>query len=1001
MIEIVPLELKMYQFRSHYNTVIDFGKPGSRVFINGESGSGKTTVLYAFQYLLGMDIDSYDDFFHQEGEEYATKARLELNVFNKNFERNHIYDKTFWIVLDAERNGEKTRTKYTLRYNDGRTEPIYKEKLKEFGDWNDPFMFVPDDALTSWVKANPKERYKKVMQLIGVEELYKKLESVKKSKKSTENSLETHEKNFQDLKKTIEFAETEFQFFQTYHENLNEIQQNESHLYLVQSISNLNKHKQSKSSFLEDMQDLESNNETITKKKQEIKKNEEEKENIKSNIANFEKQKEDLKKDLEARTRIKINLEDLQNEISNLENILREQDDKGSIENILHETESFISELNANKKILNKDKIEYEKEIKSLEQGEVPISIEAKQFKKLLENEGIECEFLFNILEIKDGMEKWSKFVESHLKSNKFGILVQEKDLDKAYQLNIKFGKFPHPILGIKNRWKRGSPLAEFKNWIDIIEFRPSKIPFQEIENLMNRIMGSVYFIEDLPEREEIFTKHRGAMVYCLDNFIYLDYKQEKFRESWDSCIGEKGKQKRRLDKINELEQINNKLRLIDEKLKVFNSDRIRLEEIYSNWKSYEEKNIKIQKIFRQSGSIENNKQKILELEKLIDDIKEKLRNPQGRIETLNNKNNLLNSEIEQTEQSNIDLNEQIQRLQIEIEITCNKFIEFSKLWLISIGEDPKEYAIEPIQIKDEGFSYPEIPEDIYFFVPKKITFENPENIQVKINLIKEQNEKLSKMFSDDIEDRRNELLQTEQLYKEEIEKFKKELDDWNNEMLKISGDINKKIENWRESIQSNFRLMMKGQKMDGTLKFTSENITEGDYELEFIISSKIGGISRDKMKNFSKGERTRISFGFLMAILKERSGSFFIWDEFDPSLDEDKKERLADLLYNHIPGKSIIISPQTPIKKYIEVFDRFIIMSKDANEHSIAKYYDPKRNTSISTLDSIMTENGKEKKLDKKEEIIEKFEEIGGLNKIEESNEFEKIDEKIDYKER
>ena len=90
MNNFIPVELKMANFGSHKKSRILFGNEDESIFISGISGSGKSHILDAIQYVFGKPIDSDDEFFNHRdvligGEKetvYEDQAIIEFTVIN-------------------------------------------------------------------------------------------------------------------------------------------------------------------------------------------------------------------------------------------------------------------------------------------------------------------------------------------------------------------------------------------------------------------------------------------------------------------------------------------------------------------------------------------------------------------------------------------------------------------------------------------------------------------------------------------------------------------------------------------------------------------------------------------------------------------------------------------------------------------------------------------------------------------------------------------------------
>ena len=67
----IPIKITLQNFGSHKNTIISFGKLNDRCYITGSSGSGKSHIFKAIQYVLGKHIERDNEFFTFEEIEVA------------------------------------------------------------------------------------------------------------------------------------------------------------------------------------------------------------------------------------------------------------------------------------------------------------------------------------------------------------------------------------------------------------------------------------------------------------------------------------------------------------------------------------------------------------------------------------------------------------------------------------------------------------------------------------------------------------------------------------------------------------------------------------------------------------------------------------------------------------------------------------------------------------------------------------------------------------------
>ncbi|MFX1295493.1 MAG: hypothetical protein ACFFD2_11675, partial [Promethearchaeota archaeon] len=182
-----------------------------------------------------------------------------------------------------------------------------------------------------------------------------------------------------------------------------------------------------------------------------------------------------------------------------------------------------------------------------------------------------------------------------------------------------------------------------------------------------------------------------------------------------------------------------------------------------------------------------------------------------------------------------------------------------------------------------------------------------------------------------------------------QVENFELHLETYKSEMQSCEDRFDVAVKNleyelvkWQESVNKEFKAILKGLELDGEMRFDETQGVEGAYELNLYVANQVGG-SLDQIEEIrlSKGERRRVSVSFEMAILTQSKSPFLVWDEFDQNLGDDHRELLAKMIIKHLPKRKLIaISPSQLVQEYVRIFPIIITVWKNDDQCSMVSPY-------------------------------------------------------------
>lgn len=931
-------QLFLQNFGSHKNTIISFGDLSDRCYVTGSSGSGKSHILNAVQYVLGRKIERDNEFFtYEEIEEGGTKskvyknhAKIELAVLNTGPDALNIYpiDEEITIGLEAFK-GKKKRNRRYIRIK-GEEKKITKEELKNFGDWKDPLIFIDDQQTAIWTQKSPKERYNAVSKFIGIEDYKGKV-------KITRNELDEADKKLDEANNKLREFYIKFQNIEATYKRYQKKVEFERYLAELQIKELKAKIHFTFNSFDDNQKDFISIYEENEKLKEDIERLRNEIKNNKTKITNIEEKFQSQK---EEKDKVQQEVYDMEYEIRNykdkyeivisyLQNLnieLSEISDQLFIQEEKEKKEQKLDEIKANLVNIQREYREYNKKLKELEQKKFDIPSDIFKVQNALKQKAINSELLYETLDFKQGTERWQEYIENILASYKKGIVVDEKHGRIAEKINRDL-KSDAIILSPRKKYvlkgKKG-----LRDWSDLLEVCPQSLPSETIEDLMNLMMHNFYFANTFEEKELFLEDAPYSRIYCQDGYTYNIYSQRKFHFiNTPYMIGEGAPEKEK-----------NRLSMLIENLKKQMGDF--KSEISKRQQNLETINKKLEYLA------------LTEEEKDIDEIIEKKEDLSNRLNELISilsfpRQNIerLKEDIERfkktREEKKNSINENINKLTIlikDLTNTANTFNNLVENWTLleNIEDNQETVSIVDNYVIDENYQYHAITNEAKTILQK---IKKPsETLEVLEKRIIE-----TRSAIDQYQDIDSSIVKIYEVSKKDIQtleelnqQYEYEKNECQNKFLIAVDNLKDKLIKWQDIVSRRYRSVMRGLNLDGELKFNPTEI-EGDYQLNINVSNTIdGSLDAIEYANFSKGERLRASIAFEIAILAESPSPFSVWDEFDQNIADDHKELLARVIEQHLPNKKLIcISPYTPTPGYIRIFPHIIQIWKNQNKES------------------------------------------------------------------
>ena len=930
--------LFLQNFGSHKNTIISFGDLNDRCYITGSSGSGKSHILNAVQYVLGRKIERDNEFFtYEEIEEggnkskvYKNHAKIELTVLNTGPDALNLYpiDEEITIGFEAFK-GKKKRNRRYIRIK-GEEKRITKVELKNFGDWKDPLIFIDDQQTAIWTQKSPKERYNAVSKFIGIEDYKEKVKITRDELDVADKKLEEANNKLREIFIKFQNIEANYKRYQKkveFERYLGELQIKELKAkihFVFNSFDDIQK------DFIRIYEENEKIKEDIERLRNGINTN-------KTKITNIEEKFQSQK---EERDKIQQEVSDMEYEIRNytdkykvvisyLQNFnieLTEISNQLFIQEEKEQKEQELDEIKANLVNIQREYSEFDKNLKKLEEKKFNIPSDVFKVQNALRQKGINSELLYETLDFKSGTARWQEYIENILASYKTGIVVDEKHGRIAEKINRDLKSDAIILSPRKEHVLKGK--KGLRAWSDLLKVCPQSLPSETIEDLMNLMMHNFYFADTFEEKELFLENAPYSRIYCQDGYTYNIYSQRKFHFlNTPYMIGEAApeKEKNRLSTLIE----NLKERMTDFKSEI----SIRLQNLETINKKLEylilkEENKYITEIIEKKRDLSNRLNELISI----------LSFPKQNIHRLKEDIERFKKTREEKRNSINENSSKLTTLINDLTNTANTFNDLVENWIFleNIENNQDTILIVDNFVIDKNYQYRGITNKAKKILQKiKKPSETLELLKEKIIETRsalDQYQDIESSIVKIYEDSKKDIQTLEELNQQ----YEYEKNECQNKFLITVDNLKDKLIKWQDIVSRRYRSIMRGLNLDGELKFNPTEI-EGDYQLNINVSNTIeGSLDAIEYANFSKGERLRASIAFEIAILAESPSPFSVWDEFDQNIADDHKELLAKVIKQHLPNKKLIcISPYTPTPGYIRIFPHIIQIWKNQNKES------------------------------------------------------------------
>ncbi|MFX1294262.1 MAG: hypothetical protein ACFFD2_05315, partial [Promethearchaeota archaeon] len=699
----VPIELLMQNFGSHINSrVLLWHEQNSheRVFINGSSGKGKSHILDGMQYVLGKPINNEKEFFHydeyesngKKHKDYRKRAKIELKILNCGPEHLSKYqrDEILTIGLEAFM-GNKRKNRRYIRFQDGTVKKITLAELKQFAIFDDPLTFIDDQQTEYWVQTSPKQRYEKVAQFMGIE-------TFREDVKRTREEFVKSERRVSKAEDELERAKIDLKVVE---EKLNRYKKKEKILEDIGTLTRELEHSkifETHTAYVENEDEF--NNglqllEKLTIERESLRNT------IKSKIGRIKKlqtQTETLTQERNSlqkkRDRLFVETTNYNNKSKKVISFLEMQGiKKPSLiqEESLLDREKYLNqkmkESESNLIALEREFNEKNEELNSRKSNQIRLNKDVEVLIKELNRVGITCEVLYETLEFQDGMQKWVDSMETLLRYDKFGVVVDEEHREQAEKVNRDLQL--DAVLLCPRKEQVRVPQSELRNWTHILKVNPQQVRGETVQDLLHLMLGGTYFASDPSEKEDFLRKRSMSRVICLDGYRYNNYSQRKFLKRPPSYVIGKGAKKK------EIERIEQEIKVIRIKMEGLRTELFQKRSEVESLRSM----LEYLDLFKIKENILAKESRIGEMEERIKNYNRELANPEGEIEHLR-------AMIESSEKRKVQVDEEIKNLDQKLMILKDELSRFAQEFYTSLVQWSK--LLKSAEGEEDSFVLPE-----------------------------------------------------------------------------------------------------------------------------------------------------------------------------------------------------------------------------------------------------------------------------------------------------
>jgi chromosome segregation ATPase len=939
----VPVRLVMKNFCSHVNNVVEFGAPYEKVFVRGETGQGKSQIFNAIKFALGKEKNSDEEVFtydevEENGEKkkiYKNECQIILTLKNSGQNPMNQFPKDAEFSIEVKFVKDK-RTQYYLIRPDGTRSVISREEISHFAKHDDPLLFIDQAQTSIWTQMTGEERFKRLAGLIGIEAHRQKVKETYEKLRESDHQLEIHTQKLELEKQKFSEIEQKYNRFLE-KERIRGDLVVVNREFEIKAFWDLYDEYKNREAALVDiynqMFDMEEKQKTlaleIEKLKIELAGYDDTFKQLSEQLQNVESQKSDLQFEIrEFEKELELFRRKIEESYVNIADY-----PTSSLPELASTAQKRLDEINGQIAVSIQEFRDLNEQLSNLKRDQPSLPRDCMILSKELASRGIAHEFVYEVLDIAPGKEEWRDILESVLSENKKAIMVEPKDRLEAEWINRSRNLEAILLSPRKESPREPRTYRPFKMWEDILTITSNKIRENTVKNILDYLLGNVYFADTPEEKEQILNSSRGT-VLCLDNYKYDSCSQRRIHKPREYLIGKNAKKL-------EQNRIEQKIQALESEISRLQQDKKTVEknlQLYRNLQSYNE-------LYNKIPDIEQKKTSLEAIKKQYDELTVKMANPKdhrARLERRleDNKETYRKNEealnIRRTEYAQIqkDITSIVEEFSSKLgsfKANIDSFKEF-------INASLREIDLEPLfpMINDERISYRGIKDSISSIKELfKIPNQDQQELRSKINYL---NGRLAGYA-----DISNNVPRLFEAAKSNLSTLEQELNNYeatfrrcDEQHQEAKNELNDKLFKWQRDVNRNFSRIMQMLELDGELKFDQVD-EEGRYCLHFNVANSVGGAKSILEKsNLSGGEKQRTNIAFIIAIVLQTQYTYLIWDEPDANIGDPYREKLSNVIREFFSNRKLIFaSPQRIVKGYVKVFDQIIEVFKDQTNHS------------------------------------------------------------------